>query len=63
MLKQNLNRWERALRLAVGFVMLAWAVAGGAFWGYFGLWVIATASWGFSPGLALWGRRRDSDRL
>lgn len=33
----------------IGFVLLAWAVAGGPWWAYFGLVFQAMAAWRFCP--------------
>jgi hypothetical protein len=46
-LKINLALWDRLLRYFVGFFALFWAVAGGPWWAYFGVYLIISASWGF----------------
>ncbi len=43
----NVSRWERALRLAVGMLLLSWAFAGGPLWAYAGLYLLVTGAWGF----------------
>lgn len=48
-MKINLAGWDRALRVFLGFVLLAWAVAGGPWWAYLGLVLLATAAWRFCP--------------
>ena len=41
--------WDRILRLFLGTALLAWAVAGGPWWAYLGLVLLATAAWRFDP--------------
>lgn len=52
-MKINLALWDRALRLVTGTLLVAWAVAGGPWWAYFGLVLLATAAWRFCPIYAL----------
>jgi hypothetical protein len=52
-MKINLALWDRILRLIVGSTMIAWAVAGGPWWAYFGLALLITAAWSFDPVYAL----------
>ncbi|HVK62116.1 MAG TPA: DUF2892 domain-containing protein [Bdellovibrionales bacterium] len=41
--------WDRILRLILGTLLFTWAVAGGPWWAYLGLVLIATAAWRFDP--------------
>ncbi len=52
-MKINLAGWDRILRLIIGVILLIWAVAGGPWWAYFGLILIATGAWRFCPIYAL----------
>lgn len=45
----NMAQWDRFVRMFIGFVLLAWAVAGGPWWAYFGLVFQAMAAWRFCP--------------
>ncbi len=45
----NMAKWDRTLRMLMGSVLFAWAVAGGPWWTYFGLAFQAMAAWGFCP--------------
>ncbi len=48
-MKINMAVWDRVLRLIMGGVLVAYAVAGGPWWSYFGLALIATSAWRFCP--------------
>lgn len=48
-MRVNIAGWDRILRLLVGSILVAWAIAGGPWWGYFGFILIATAAWRFCP--------------
>lgn len=48
-MKINVAGWDRVLRLLVGSVLVAWSVAGGPWWGYLGLGLLATSAWRFCP--------------
>ena len=52
-MKINMAFWDRIVRALAGTVLLAWAVAGGPWWAYLGLGLLATASWRFCPIYAL----------
>ena len=52
-MKINIATWDRILRLILGILLIAWAVAGGPWWAYFGLVLVATAAWRFCPVYAL----------
>jgi hypothetical protein len=45
----NIATWDRVLRMIVGVLIFAWAIAGGPLWGYLGPVLIATAAWRFDP--------------
>jgi hypothetical protein len=45
----NVAVWDRALRFVLGVLLTAYAVAGGPFWAYGGLYFLLTAAWGFCP--------------
>ncbi len=45
----NLARWDRMIRYIVGFLLTFYAFLGGPFWTYIGIYLLATAAWGFSP--------------
>lgn len=45
----NIATWDRILRLLLGVLLVAWAVAGGPWWAYVGLVLLATAAWRFCP--------------
>lgn len=48
-MKINLAVWDRALRFFFGILLTAWAVAGGPWWAFFGVYLVLTASWGLCP--------------
>ncbi|MCE3011124.1 MAG: DUF2892 domain-containing protein [Proteobacteria bacterium] len=48
-MKINLAFWDRALRYFFGVWLTAWALAGGPWWSYVGVYAIITASWGICP--------------
>ena len=48
-MKKNVRWWDRLLRFGFGVFLTAWAIAGGPVWGYAGLYVLATAAWGYEP--------------
>lgn len=48
-MKVNLARWDRGLRYGSGFWLTLWAAAGGPWWCWIGVYLIATASWGLCP--------------
>ena len=45
----NIATWDRLLRMIIGVLLFAWAIAGGPIWAYLGLALIATAAWRFDP--------------
>jgi hypothetical protein len=49
----NIATWDRILRMIIGVVLFAWAIAGGPIWAYLGLALIATAAWRFDPFYAI----------
>ncbi|MBX2993877.1 MAG: DUF2892 domain-containing protein [Bdellovibrionaceae bacterium] len=48
-MKINLALWDRILRYLLGVVLSTWAVAGGPWWCFFGLYLLITAAWGLCP--------------
>jgi len=48
-MKINLALWDRVLRFFFGVLLTAWAIAGGPWWAYSGLYAIVTAAWGICP--------------
>ncbi|PIS11579.1 MAG: DUF2892 domain-containing protein [Bdellovibrio sp. CG10_big_fil_rev_8_21_14_0_10_47_8] len=48
-MKINLAIWDRTLRFFFGVLLTAWAIAGGPWWAYVGVYMILTAGWGFCP--------------
>jgi hypothetical protein len=48
-MKINMAMWDRILRIIAGTLLVAWAVAGGPWWAYLGLALLATAGWRFCP--------------
>jgi hypothetical protein len=51
----NLAQWDRWLRGISGFALVAWAAAGGASWGWIGLYLLATSAWRLCPVAGLFG--------
>jgi hypothetical protein len=47
--KINLALWDRALRMFFGVLFTAWAIAGGPWWAYLGIYLILSASWALCP--------------
>lgn len=45
----NISTLDRVLRLFIGSLLIIWGVAGGPWWTYFGLVLLATAAWQFCP--------------
>jgi len=58
-MKKNMAFWDRSVRYLLGLGLLTWAMVGGPFWGYFGLYPLATASWGFCPLYLILGAARE----
>jgi hypothetical protein len=48
-MKINLALWDRVLRFFFGVIITAWAVAGGPWWAFAGVYLVLTASWGLCP--------------
>lgn len=46
-MKMNVLWWDRLLRFFLGVFMVAWAVAGGPWWAYLGLYALASGAWGY----------------
>lgn len=45
----NVALWDRVLRFVVGILLTAYAIAGGPFWAFIGVFLLMTAAWGFCP--------------
>ncbi len=54
---KNVNIIERLGRFILGTSLLTWAIAGGPWWAYLGLVLLATGSSGFCP--VYWSLKRD----
>jgi hypothetical protein len=52
-MRTNLAFWDRLLRFFLGIFLTAWAVAGGPWWGYIGVYLILTSAWGLCPVYAI----------
>ena len=48
-MKKNVISWDRFFRFFAGVLIVAWAIAGGPVWGYLGLYLLASGSWGYCP--------------
>ena len=48
-MNKNLHLIDRLFRFGLGIIGLAWAFAGGPFWAYASIALIATAAWGYCP--------------
>jgi hypothetical protein len=45
-MKCNVAVWDRVIRFILGVALLTYAVAGGPFWSWIGLYLIFSAAWG-----------------
>lgn len=45
-MKCNVAVWDRILRVILGVLLLTYAVAGGPFWSWIGVYFIFTGAWG-----------------
>lgn len=45
----NCALWDRVIRFFIGVLLTTYALIGGPFWSYFGIYFIATSGWGFCP--------------
>jgi len=48
-LEKNLTKMNRTIRLLASVLLLSWAVAGGPFWAFLGLYPMASGAWGYCP--------------
>lgn len=48
-MKVNLALWDRVLRFVIGVLITGWAIAGGPWWAYAGVYLILTSGWGLCP--------------
>ncbi len=53
----NVALWDRTLRFILGVLLTAYAIAGGPFWAYIGIYGLLTAAWGLCPVYALFSIR------
>jgi hypothetical protein len=44
-MKINVALWDRILRFIFGVIFTSWAVAGGPWWSYSGVYLILSSSW------------------
>jgi hypothetical protein len=44
-MKLNIAVWDQVLRLFIGLLLFSWAIAGGPWWAYFGLYLLTTGAW------------------
>ncbi len=51
-MKCNLALWDRSLRFILAVILLTYAVAGGPFWAWGGLYFLMTSAWGLCPAYA-----------
>lgn len=45
----NVAVWDRLLRFLVGVLLLTYAIAGGPFWAWAGVYGLFTSAWGVCP--------------
>ncbi len=48
MMSSSIGSFGRIWRLILGFLLTTWSVAGGPSWGYIGVYLILSGSFGFS---------------
>ena len=48
-MKINLAMWDRILRFIFGVLLAGWAIAGGPWWAYVGIYMVITSAWGLDP--------------
>ena len=48
-MKINLALWDRILRIVMGTILATWAVAGGPWWSFVGVYLILSSAWGLCP--------------
>lgn len=46
-MKINLALWDRMLRFFTGVLLLTWAIAGGPWWAYIGIYFLISSGWGY----------------
>jgi len=61
-MKMNLALWDRCLRYVLGLILTTWAVAGGPWWSFLGLYLILTASWGLCPAYGIFKVKTAHDK-
>ncbi len=62
-MKINLAMWDRILRFILGIVLSTWAVAGGPWWSFVGIYLILSASWGLCPVYGIFKIRTYHDKF
>jgi len=45
-MKMNMALWDRILRFIFGVILTSWALSGGPWWGYVGIYMILSSGWG-----------------
>jgi hypothetical protein len=45
-MKCNVATWDRVLRFIFGVLLVVYAIAGGPFWAYFGVYLLFSSAWG-----------------
>lgn len=45
----NVAVWDRLIRFLLGTLLLAYAIAGGPFWAWGGVYLLLTSAWGVCP--------------
>lgn len=58
----NVAVWDRLLRFLIGVLLMTYAIAGGPFWAWGGLYLLATCAWGVCPIYGLLKIQTLSDR-
>jgi hypothetical protein len=48
-MEKNLTYLNRTTRIFISVFLVAWAVAGGPWWAFIGLYPMATGAWGYCP--------------
>ncbi|AHI06611.1 hypothetical protein BDW_10555 [Bdellovibrio bacteriovorus W] len=57
----NVAIWDRILRFVLGVLLTTYAIAGGPFWTYIGIYGLITAAWGLCPAYAFFRFRTLKD--
>lgn len=62
LMRLNLALWDRVIRIFFGFMLTTWAIAGGPWWCYFGLYLLFTGAWGICAIYGLFKIRTKHDK-